>query len=184
MNAAGERINEARRHIRSARVLAGDDPTLAIAACHDAVRKAITAHMVASGLRPRSGDGAHPLVLGYAKIVLTGIITPSDLREADDLRRDRALAEYGDFAPGRFGSPQVEVAAALAERIVNAVADELAGRSRRRGATPLANRSALQSFASVTRSSQVDAIPAPPSAPAAAPRARPSPRQPPSIEPP
>jgi hypothetical protein len=67
MAAAGERINDARRHVRSARRLADDDPTLAIAACHDAIRKAITAHMTAAGLRPRGGEGAHRKVLDYAR---------------------------------------------------------------------------------------------------------------------
>ncbi len=52
--AAGQRINDARRHVRSARLLSNDDPTLAIAACHDAIRKAITAHMIAAGLRPHA----------------------------------------------------------------------------------------------------------------------------------
>jgi len=51
MGAAGERINDARRHIRSARAIAEDDITLAIAACHDAIRKALTAHMTAAGYR-------------------------------------------------------------------------------------------------------------------------------------
>ena len=35
MGAAGERINDARRHIRSAEVLAEDDTTLAMAASDD-----------------------------------------------------------------------------------------------------------------------------------------------------
>jgi hypothetical protein len=43
--AAGVRINDARRHVKSARALADDDVTLALAACHDAIRKAITGHM-------------------------------------------------------------------------------------------------------------------------------------------
>ena len=50
MGAAGERLNDARRHVRSARILAEDDTTLAIAACHEAIRKAVTAHMAAKGL--------------------------------------------------------------------------------------------------------------------------------------
>ncbi|HET6918460.1 MAG TPA: hypothetical protein VFI46_03235 [Jiangellaceae bacterium] len=51
MAAAGDRINDARRHIRSARTIVGDDHTLALATCHDAIRKAITAHMAALGYR-------------------------------------------------------------------------------------------------------------------------------------
>ena len=49
MAAAGERLSDARRHVRSARRLADDDPTLGMSACHDAIRKAITAHMTAAG---------------------------------------------------------------------------------------------------------------------------------------
>lgn len=159
MSAAGERINEARRHIRSARVVAPDDPTLAIAACHDAVRKAITAHMVAGGLRPRSGDGSHRLVLEYARHVLSGILAAADLRDAEDLRRDRALAEYGNFATSRFGAVQVEAAADLAERIANAVAKELARRPRARDSAPLATRSTLEAVAPAPRPSRAVPIP-------------------------
>jgi hypothetical protein len=58
MGAAGERVNDARRHVRSAGLLAQDDPTPATAACHDAIRKTITAHTAAAGLRPRSGGSS------------------------------------------------------------------------------------------------------------------------------
>lgn len=74
MAAAGERINDARRHVRSALLLADNDSTLAMSACHDAIRKAITAHMAASGLRPRAGDGAHRLVLDYARHEIAGLV--------------------------------------------------------------------------------------------------------------
>ena len=66
MPAAGERMNDARRHVKSARLLANDDTTLAMAACHDAIRKSFVAHMSANGLRARSGDGAHKITLKYA----------------------------------------------------------------------------------------------------------------------
>ena len=78
--------------------------TLVVSACHDAIRKAITAHLVASGLRPRSGDGAHRIVLRYAREMLGAVIDGSDLDEADDIRKDRALAEYGDFASRKLTS--------------------------------------------------------------------------------
>ena len=129
MAAAGERVNDARRHIRSARVLADDDSTLAIAACHDAIRKAVAAHMVANGLRARSGDGAHRITLDYARQVLAGRITPDDLEEADEIRQDRALAEYGDFASRKLNADHVRASADVAERIVNAVASILATQS-------------------------------------------------------
>ena len=54
MGAAGERVNDARRHVRSARLLAEDDTTLAMAACHDAIRKAVAAHMAAKALTASS----------------------------------------------------------------------------------------------------------------------------------
>ena len=131
MAAAGERVNDARRHIRSARIIADDDVTLAISACHDAIRKAITAHMTASGYRARGGEGAHRIVLNYARSQLAGTISADDLDEADSLRRDRALAEYGDFAYSKLAAGDVRNAADLAERIVNAIARALAEAARR-----------------------------------------------------
>ena len=127
MAAAGVRINDARRHVKSARALAEDDVTLALAACHDAIRKAITGHMVAKGLRPRNGDGAHRIVLNYARNQLTTLITEEDLSDAEAIRRDRGVAEYDDFAPSRFNADHISHAADVASRIVDAVARELAG---------------------------------------------------------
>lgn len=129
MAAAGDRINDARRHVRSARALAADDPTLAISACHDAVRKSITAHMAAAGLRPRGGDGAHRITLAYARDQLSDVISQQDLDDADDIRRDRALAEYGDFASKQLDAEHVRWAADVAERITNNIASRLASRA-------------------------------------------------------
>jgi hypothetical protein len=112
--------------VRSARALAVDDPALAIAACHDAIRKAVTAYMLATGLRPRAGEGAHRIVLVYARHVLGYVITEDDLTEAEGIRRDRGLAEYGDYPSSQFSADHVNAAADVAERIVNAVASELA----------------------------------------------------------
>jgi HEPN domain len=130
--AAGQRINDARRHVRSARLLSEDDPTLAIAACHDAIRKAITAHMIAAGLRPRGGEGAHRIVLDYARHELPEMIALDDLREADDIRRDRGVAEYGDFARNQLTTAHIQAAAEVAERIVIAIARVLASQARAR----------------------------------------------------
>lgn len=126
MGAAGERVNDARRHVRSARVLSEDDTTLAMAACHDAIRKSVTAHMAAVGLRVRGGEGAHRITLDYARTQLAHAISPDDLVEADEIRQDRAIAEYGDFASRKLNAPHVRAAADVAERFVNAVADILA----------------------------------------------------------
>lgn len=126
MAAAGSRINDARATVKAARKVQADAPSFSIAGCHDAARKAITAHMVASGHRPKRGDGAHRIVIEYARHVLADVITDGDLDAIDGLRRDRGDAEYGDFAQRRFDAAHLEEAAALAERIVNAVANELA----------------------------------------------------------
>jgi hypothetical protein len=55
------------------------------------------------------------------------VITDDDLDALDGLRRDRGDAEYGDFAQQRFDQNHLNEAADLAERIVNAVAADLAG---------------------------------------------------------
>jgi len=128
MGAAGERITDARRHVGSARALAESDPTLAIAACHDAIRKSFTAHLAAKGLRPRGGEGAHRIVLEYARQELASVVASGDLDDAEDIRKDRALAEYGDFAARQLDADHVRWAADVAERIVNAVAVALASR--------------------------------------------------------
>ena len=126
MGAAGERINDARRHVASARKLAESDTTLAMSACHDAIRKAVVGHMSARGLRVHTGEGAHRVTLDYARRELAGPVSESDLVDANEIRQDRALAEYGDFASRKLSAKHVVAAADVAERIVNAVARVLA----------------------------------------------------------
>lgn len=128
-NAAGNRINDARSNVKAARAISAESPTLAMAGCHDAARKAITAHMVANGYRPKKGEGAHRIVIDYARAVLADVLTEEDLDGIDDLRSDRSEAEYGDFAQRRFDADHLAAAADLAERVVNAVARVLAGTS-------------------------------------------------------
>jgi hypothetical protein len=130
MAAAGDRVNDARRHFRSAQALADDDTPLAMAACHDAIRKAVTAHMLANGLRPHGGEGAHRIVLEYARTQLGDLISEDDLEEAAEIRQDRALAEYGDFPSRQLDGDHVRGSADVAERIVNAVAAALARQAR------------------------------------------------------
>jgi hypothetical protein len=131
MGAAGERVNDAHRHIRSARKLASEDTTLAVAACHDAIRKAITGHMAAAGYRPKGGDGAHRIVLDYARHQRIGVVNGQDLDDADAIRRDRGIAEYGDFASLKIDAAHVVWAADVAERFVTAVATDLASQQKR-----------------------------------------------------
>ena len=98
MAAAGEMVNRARAHLRSAELIAETDPTLAVSACHDAARQAIVAHMRAAGYRAANEPGSHRLVVEYAEIVLADVISADDVIALDELRRDRHTAEYGDFA--------------------------------------------------------------------------------------
>lgn len=83
----------------------------------------VAANMAAAGDRI---NDARRIVLAYARHQLRDVIAASDLGEADDIRRDRALAEYGDFASRHLTPEHVRAAADAAERIVNAVANSLA----------------------------------------------------------
>lgn len=83
MARAGELITIARKHLVSAESVAATDPTLALRACHDAVRKAIDGHAGAHGLRIENVQGHHKLVLDYAdRRSTTSAQTPCATRTA------------------------------------------------------------------------------------------------------
>jgi len=82
--------------------------------------------MTAKGLRVRGTEGAHKRTLDYARRELAGLLIEDDLEDADELRKDRAIAEYGDFAVRQLTVSHVFAAAEVAERIVAAVANDLA----------------------------------------------------------
>ncbi|CAN5164382.1 hypothetical protein BH20ACT13_BH20ACT13_05770 [soil metagenome] len=72
-------LEEARRelaatemHLQGAEAAAAVDPTGAFTLAYDAARKAVVAHMRASGLRVRSRFGAHYQTGRYARAALTG----------------------------------------------------------------------------------------------------------------
>ena len=50
-------LEEARRHVRSARAIAVSDPNGGYQLAYDAARKAVMASMRSSGLRVRTGEG-------------------------------------------------------------------------------------------------------------------------------
>ncbi|CAN5503273.1 hypothetical protein BH24ACT4_BH24ACT4_07480 [soil metagenome] len=91
---AGDLLTRAKHHVESAKRLAVDDPTLAIAACHDAIRKAIDAHAGARGYRIENRPGHHKTVLDYARHELADLVGPEEVDEADRLRVRRHKAEY------------------------------------------------------------------------------------------
>ena len=131
MSAAGEMINRARTHLRSADTIAAADPTLALSACHDAARQAIAAHMRASGYRASNEAGAHRFVIEYAEVVLAGIVSGDDAVALDHLRRDRHTAEYGDFASRTITEARAREALVLATKVVDSVAVSLSRRDSR-----------------------------------------------------
>ncbi len=114
-------VNDANRHLRSAEALAESDPRLAYAACHDAVRKALTAHMSANGLRPKAGEGAHVAVISYGRERLQGLIDADTLDELDTLRRVRRVAEYGEAPSASVDADEVRAALPVARTTVDAV---------------------------------------------------------------
>ena len=69
---------------------------------------------------------ARPIISNSATLLLQNIIAADDLREADDIRRDRGLAEYGNFPGRQLTAKHIQTSADVAERIVNAVAKVLA----------------------------------------------------------
>src|SRR3546814_11508887 len=79
MAAAGARINEARATVKAVRKVQADAPSFAIAGCHDAARKSITAHIVATGYRPKKCTAPHRHVFESASTVTVTAITDDAL---------------------------------------------------------------------------------------------------------
>ena len=125
-SAARDKLLEAKRHLDSAARIADADPAGAYALLYDAARKAIDAHMLASGYRvSRSRLGAHEATARYATAVL-GKGHGDDARHFDRMRRNRNRSEYGAWEVGRS---TVEADLRHARAIVLAVERELARRS-------------------------------------------------------
>jgi len=115
-----EWINDASRHLRSATRLADDDPRLAYAACHDAIRKALTGLLAQRGLRPKGGEGGHVRIIEWGAIALAADVDGDILDALDLIRRQRHVAEYGELAGQVIGTPEVVEAVRVAEQVVTA----------------------------------------------------------------
>lgn len=87
-------ITSAKRHLTSADRLGEDDPELAYAAIHDAIRKALTAMLQAQGLRPTT-SGGHLVVQDAIKAQF-GASMGALLRPVDRIRVTRHAVEYLD----------------------------------------------------------------------------------------
>ena len=122
LNEAGGRLNEAREWLEAARTHQISLPRLAIACAHDATRKAITAHMIATGVRVR-GEGSHKMAIDYASVALKQVISEDDIDGLWNLRAERTESEYG--APKKT-SPEVAARFLdLADRVVAGVHSEV-----------------------------------------------------------
>lgn len=108
------RLARAEDKLDAARKIAAIDVEVAYVTGYDAMRIAVTAHMLAAGYRVRAIVGAHEAVGIYAEAV---IATPS-APEFQRMRRRRNKAEYDDIAIGRA---DLTADLAHAEAIIEAV---------------------------------------------------------------
>ena len=115
-------IDVARRHIASAEKIMADDPTLAFTALHDAMRKAIVAHMRSHGYRVTRGPGAHAKTGEYAVAALDHLEIGAHLDEFDALRDLRNQSEYDAL---HLDVGEVGEALEHVEAIVEAIARDL-----------------------------------------------------------
>lgn len=116
-------IAAAALHIESAAGLVVSDPVGAFALGYDAARKAISAHMRASGYRAGKGPGHHIRVGRYAVAALDSPDVYDHLSALDDLRLLRNQSEYDGLG---VEPPEVEELLTHARAILAAVREDLA----------------------------------------------------------
>jgi hypothetical protein len=87
LNLAGENIAGAQRAIEVS-------PSLALTGAYDAVRHCVDAHLNASGLRAKSGEGSHRYRVEYARVAMSGIVSEADIDKYQTARQVRHDAEY------------------------------------------------------------------------------------------
>jgi hypothetical protein len=91
---ARQELRAARAHVESAVLIAGGDPTGAFAMAYDAMRKAFSAHMRATGYRATTGKGHHYRTGRYALVALRGRGVEGHVEAFDDLRQLRNQSQY------------------------------------------------------------------------------------------
>lgn len=120
-------LGEARKHLRSARLLAGtDDDAAAFVTAYDAARKALSAMLAVQGLRTKGGDGGHRVLgelmqaqLPTCKAVLREFDWMRQKRNDTEYREpDRPTATAQDVEDGILAAQQI---VSLGERFVTAV---------------------------------------------------------------
>jgi hypothetical protein len=110
---------EAARHTESAAAIAPTDSNGAYQLLYDAARKAVSAHMLAHGLRARNRQGAHQAVVLYAEEALAAC---EHVQHLDRMRRSRNRSEYDVKV---FGVAEVAADLAHARGVLAAVKEEL-----------------------------------------------------------
>lgn len=112
--AAADRLTVVRTHLVAASAIAEIDPDGAYALAYDAARKAVTAHMLASGARPRNRSGSHQAVAQYAVAALGEANRAGTSRHLDRMRRTRNSGEYsGGTVTHRQATHAIQVATDL-----------------------------------------------------------------------
>ena len=120
-------VEMAKIHLKSAVKLVDDDPPMAYTALYDAVRKSVSAHMRAHGLRPKGHVAGHVKTMEYAEAVLNA---PTSQQYIDDLDaildRLRTTRNRLEYEGGYIGAEQVKAEIGHAQQIVQAIEDSLA----------------------------------------------------------
>lgn len=111
---AALRLARAEEKLDAARKIAAIDVEVAYVTAYDAMRIAVTAHMLSLGSRVRAIAAAHEAVGTYAEAMITSPSTG----EYQRIRRRRNKAEYDDITIGRA---DLTADLAHAEAIVYAV---------------------------------------------------------------
>ncbi|NKY11102.1 HEPN domain-containing protein [Cellulomonas hominis] len=88
-------LAESRRHLASSALLADVDVSLAFLAAYDAARQALTAILMAQGLRVTGGDGGHAVLLDAVRPQFP--TQRAILQEFDWMRQTRNATQYPDF---------------------------------------------------------------------------------------
>lgn len=100
------------------------NPSGAHALLWDAVRQAITAHMLSNGLRPTSAAGHHATVILYAESRLSGLVDPDDIMALDRIRRTRHRSEYDAIPVSRATfDGDAPTARRVVQRVVGTLVD-------------------------------------------------------------
>lgn len=125
-NAATTKLEEAKRHLRSAAAIADSDAEGSYSLLYDAARKAIDAHMLAHGYRASKKKlGAREATARYAAAAI-GAEYAADATALDRMRKQRNRTEYDSW---HISERTLEHDLAHAKRLVSATAETLAAGS-------------------------------------------------------